>query len=216
MKRSKTKPEVLARNPYRDREYFETSSQLVRHVEFIRAVAELLTQSLSTSFESEAGIFWKMASEQDIESMESDSPFFPSSSIIPQTILDDLCRWACISIFVSFISCSCSHWIFFPPYLVDFWLTSRKKKGRTSFDCVFRSKQHTGFTLTSTDRNNQNSRPVALKTSPKSISFPKYGNLKCNHMILKLTSGFSAVGFEETAVVQVKSCRNQPDLQSVQ
>jgi len=30
-----------------------------------------------------------MASEQDIE---TDSPYFPSNSIIPQTILEDLCR----------------------------------------------------------------------------------------------------------------------------
>ena len=35
--------------------------------------------------------YWKMASEE-VDLIESDSPFFPSGSAIPQTILEDLCR----------------------------------------------------------------------------------------------------------------------------
>ena len=55
-----------------------------------------------------------MASEQDFE---TDSPYFPSNSIIPQTILEDLCRLVrnYSSMFCYFRGLTFNQWLLFLP-----------------------------------------------------------------------------------------------------
>lgn len=94
MKQKRIKPEASVRIPCRDLKLIQDNlyrDDLSAMME-AGAVAKLSPKLSPFEIKARLSYFWKMASEQDIESIESDSPFFSSSSIIPKTILEDLCR----------------------------------------------------------------------------------------------------------------------------